>query len=170
MFSLSRIALAVACLMAVPGVVQAQTWRDWGETEIRALVEVESGTVTEVTVGEAGELHVYATFDGWFNMLFIGTDCTGQGVAQQCKKLGFNALFEVDDQSRSLVLERELIFSFVADMADGEDLIVHREVELGGGVPQANIRAQLDRFIGTCEQVSEQIWPANGGKATTKAR
>jgi len=170
MFSLLKAALTVAVTVAVPAVAQAQTWRDWGEAEVRELVSVENGTVNEVTVGETGGLEIYATLDGWLNMVFIGTDCAGQGPTQRCKELGFNALFEVNDTARSLVLERELIFRFVADMADGEDYLIHRQVDLGGGAPLSNIRAQLDQFIGTGEQVSESIWPATGGKATTKLR
>ena len=170
MYSLLRAAAAATLLLAVPGVAQAQAWVDWGERSARELITAEHGTVTEVTVGADGELHIYATFDGWLHMLLIGTDCNGQGTNQRCKRLGFNALFEVDDTTRALALEREMILAFVAHMADGEDLVLHREVDLTGGVSLVNIRAQLDRFIRTCEQASDQIWPATDGKGPTKPR
>ena len=151
-------AVAVAVLCAPTGAL-AQTWSDWGETDARTLASAESGEVTEVVRADDGNLEVYVTFDGWLNVMLLGRDCMDRSGQRRCKKLAFNALFEVDDAVRSRALEAELKPNYVADMADGEDYVVERAVELAGGASFANIRQQLDGFLGACEQVSDVIWP-----------
>lgn len=162
-------AVAAVFIMAAPGVAAAQVWSDWGETEGRTLITAERGVVDEVARPDDGTLEIYATFDGWLKVLIAGRDCTGRGSALRCKGMVFNALFEIDDAARSRQLEAELIHNFVADMADGEDYVVERSVEMTGGVNLANLRAQLDRFIGTCEQVTEQAWPDKDAAAAPAA-
>jgi len=158
-------AAAVAFAMAGPGVATAQVWSDWSETEARTLVSAENGVVDEVLRPDDGTLEVYATFDGWLKLLILGKDCSGRGPGLRCKSMAFNALFEIGDTARARQLEADLKHNFVADMADGEDYVVERAIEMTGGVNLTNLRAQLDRFIGTCEQVTEEAWPDKGGAA-----
>lgn len=163
-------ALAAVCVMAAPGVAAAQVWSDWSEAEARTLVTAENGVVDEVLRPDDGTLEVYATFDGWLKVLIGGKDCNGRGPALRCKEMVFNALFEIDDAARARRLESELIHNFVADMADGEDYVVERAVELTGGVNLANLRAQLDRFIGTCELVTDEAWPDKGAASAAPGK
>lgn len=162
--NLKSAAAAVAFLVA-PGVVEAQSWTDWGEAEGRLLIEAENGVVTEVSREADGSLRIYGTMDDWLNLMLVGSDCTGEGSKQRCTGLGFNALFEVDDAGRSATLEHQFDYQYVADVADGEDLILHRQVELAGGAPLANIRAQLNGFIVTSELAASRIWPTKPGGA-----
>lgn len=163
-------ALAAACLMGAPGVAAAQVWNDWSEADARALVTAENGVVDDVARLDDGTLEVYATFDGWLKLSIIGKDCNGRGAALRCKRMALNALFEIDDTARARQLESELANNYVADMADGEDYVVERAIELTGGVNLANLRAQLDRFIGTCEQVTDLAWPSKDAAPTGKTR
>lgn len=163
-------ALAAVLVMATPGVAAAQVWSDWSETEARTLIAAENGVVDEVLRPDDGTLEIYATFDGWLKVLIGGKDCSGRGAGLRCKRMAFNALFEIDDAARSRQLESELIHSFVADMADGDDYVIERAIEMTGGVNLANLRAQLDRFIGTCEQVTEAAWPDKDATAPGKSR
>ncbi|MDQ8027701.1 MAG: hypothetical protein REJ23_03170 [Brevundimonas sp.] len=159
-------ALAIVAALATPGSAAAQTWQDWSEIEARALVTAERGEVTEVVLSDDGDLEIHAIFDGWLHAILLGRDCNDRGGQRRCKELAFNALFEVDNASRSRELEAELNFNYVADMADGEDFVVERAVELGGGASLTNIRRQLDGFIRNCELVADAIWPSktDGGK------
>lgn len=165
-------AVAAVLVMAAPGVAAAQVWSDWGESEGRTLVTAERGVVDEVLRPDDGTLEVYATFDGWLKVLIAGRDCTGRGASLRCKGMMFNALFEIDDAARARQLEADLSHNFVADMADGEDYVIERSVEMTGGVNLTNLRAQLDRFIGTSDQVSQEAWPDKdgGGAAAAKGR
>lgn len=164
------IAAAVVFAMTAPGVAAAQVWSDWSETEARTLVTAENGVVDEVVRPDDGSLEVYATFDGWLKLLILGKDCSGRGPGLRCKSMAFNALFEIDDTARARQLEAELKHNFVADMADGEDYVIEHAVEMTGGVNLTNLRAQLDRFIGTCEQVTEEAWPDKGGGGDAAAK
>ena len=159
MIRMPFVALAALVWTAASTAAGAQTWTDWGEAEIRTLAGSENGVVTEVLAEDAGELRVYATFDDWLRMQFIGQDCTASGGKPRCPTLAFNALFEVDDASRAQALERDLTYQYVADMADGEDFVIHRQVELEGGAPLANLRRQLYGFIVVAEKVADDIWP-----------
>ena len=150
---------ATASVITASHPASAQTWTDWGEAEIRSLAAAENGRVTEVEIPGDGALHVYATFDDWLNVLFIGDECTSGTGKPRCTTLAFNALFEVDDAVRSEVLQDDLSFRYVADMADGEDFVIHRQVELTGGVGLPNIRSQLNGFIAVSELVAEAVWP-----------
>lgn len=170
MFVRQFAALAAVVVMVAPGVAAAQVWSDWGESEGRTLVAAENGVVDEVQRPDDGTLKVYATFDGWLKVLIGGKDCSGRGASLRCKRMAFNALFEIDDTARARQLESQLIHSFVADMADGDDYVIERSVEMTGGVNLANLRAQLDRFIGTCEQVTEAAWPDKDEAAPGKGR
>lgn len=161
-------AVAAAFAIAMPGAAAAQVWSDWGEAEARTLITAERGVVDEIARPDDGSLEVYATFDGWLKLMIAGRDCTGRGSGIRCKDMFFNALFEIEDADRARELEAELSHNFVADMADGEDYVIERSVEMTGGVNLANLRAQLDRFIGTSEQVTEQAWPDKGGGAAAK--
>lgn len=156
---LLKTAAAVLAVMITPAVAAAQTWTDWGEAEGRNLIAAENGVVDDVTRGADGSLHVYATMDGWLAILLVGSECQGEGAKQRCKELGFNSLFEVDDAARSLTLEREMDYRYVSDVADGEDLVIHRQVELTGGASLVNIRAQLNAFIVVGELVAGRVWP-----------
>jgi hypothetical protein len=158
-------AAAAAFAIGAPGVATAQVWSDWGEAEARTLITAERGVVDEVGRPDDGTLEVYATFDGWLKLLIAGRDCTGRGAGIRCKGMIFNALFEIEDAARASELEAELNHNFVADMADGEDYVIERSVEMTGGVNLANLRAQLDRFIGTSEQVTQEAWPDKGSGA-----
>ena len=169
--NLKSVAVALAVVLATPTTGMAQSWTDWGEAEGRLLIEAENGVVTEVAREDDGSLRVYGTMDGWLNLMLVGSDCTAAGPKQRCKGLGFNGLFEIDDPARAAALEHEFDYQYVADVADGGDLILHRQVELTGGAPLANIRAQLNGFIMTSELAAERIWPTKPGQAdTTKAR
>ena len=159
-----KIAAALAVL-ATPTVAAAQTWSDWGEPEARALMAVENGVVNEVTREADGSLRVYGVMDGWLGIMLVGSDCEGDGAKLRCTGLGFNSLFEVDDAARSRALVNEMDYRYVADVVDGEDLIIHRQVELGGGAPLANIRAQLHGFIVVAELVSDRVWPPKAGES-----
>lgn len=163
-------ALAAVLVMAAPGAAAAQVWSDWSETEARTLIAAENGVVDEVLRPDDGTLEIYVTFDGWLKVLIGGKDCSGRGPGLRCKRMAFNALFEIDDAARARQLESELIHSFVADMADGDDYVIERAIEMTGGVNLANLRAQLDRFIGTCEQVTEAAWPDKDEAAPGKSR
>lgn len=168
--NLKSLAAAVAVLIT-PGAAMAQSWTDWGEAEGRLLIEAENGVVTEVSREADGSLRVYGTMDDWLNLMLVGSDCTGEGSKQRCTGLGFNALFEVDDAGRSLTLEHDFDYQYVADVAEGGDLILHRQVELAGGIPLTNIRAQLNGFIVTSELAADRIWPTKPGDADpAKAR
>lgn len=170
MFIRHLVALATVFTIAVPGIAAAQVWSDFSEADGRALVTAENGVVDEVIRPEDGSLEIYATFDDWIKVLIQGKDCTGRGAAMRCKKMAFNALFEIDDAVRARELEAELTHNFVADMADGEDYVIERAVELTGGVSLTNIRAQLDRFIGTGELVADAAWPPKDGSAPSPAK
>jgi len=163
--NLKSVAATLAFVLITPAAAAAQSWTDWGEAEARLLIEAENGVVTEVAREEEGSLRVYGTMDGWLNLMLVGSDCTGAGLKQRCKGLGINGLFEVDDPARAAALEREFDYQYVADVADDGDLILHRQVELGGGAPLANIRAQLNGFIVTSELASSRIWPTKSGDA-----
>lgn len=156
--NLKSVAAAMAVLIT-PGAAMAQSWTDWGEAEGRVLIEAENGVVTEVAREGDGSLRVYGTVDDWLRLMLVGSDCTGEGSKQRCKGLGFNALFEVDDEARSMRLEHEFDYQYVADVADEGDLILHRQVELAGGATLTNIRAQLNGFIVTSELAADRIWP-----------
>lgn len=169
--SLNLPALAAACLAAcfAAPAASAQTWTAWSEADVRGLIESENGVVTEVTPVTDGEMSVYATLDGWLHMAFIGEDCRSQGGKAKCESLAFNALFEVDDAARSRQLETELSYQYVADLADGEDFVIHRQVELRGGASLANIREQLTGFIVVAEGVAARVWPDKDGAGAGKA-
>lgn len=164
---LKSIAVAAAVLFA-PGVAAAQTWTEFTEAQGRSLVEVENGVVDEVSYDNGG-LQIWATFDDWMRVVLIGTECEGQGAKQRCSGFAFNGLFEVDDAARSRELESRLSYRYVADAVEGEDYIIHREVELKGGASLANIRAQLDGFIIVGELVSEEIWPSKSNGLSAPA-
>lgn len=170
MFIRSLTALAAVLAMAAPGVASAQAWSDWSEADARSLISAENGVVDEVARPDDGTLEIYATFDGWLKVLIAGKDCTGRGPGLRCKSMVFNALFEIDDAARAQQLENELKYSYVADMADGEDLVVERAIEMTGGVNLTNIRAQLDGFIAVCELVTEAAWPSKDAARTGKTR
>lgn len=170
MIAVRLAALAALVVMVAPGAASAQVWSDWSEAEARTLVSAEGGVVDEVIRPEDGTLEVYATFDGWLKMLIGGKDCSGRGTALRCKKMTFNALFEIDDRTRARELESELIFNFVADMADGDDYVIERSVEMTGGVNLTNLRAQVDRFIGVAEQVVDEAWPEKDSAPSAKRR
>jgi hypothetical protein len=170
MFIRHLAALAAVCVLGAPGAAAAQTWSDWGEADARTLVTAENGVVDEVARLDDGTIEVYATFDGWLKVMIMGKDCNGRGAALRCKRMAFNALFEIDDAARARELESELAPNFVADMADGEDYVIERAIELTGGVNLANLRAQLDRFISTCEQVTDVAWPSKDAAPTGKTR
>ena len=148
----------------------AQTWTAWSEADGRALIAAENGVVTEVEVGTAGQMRLYATIDGWMNLALYGDDCTDLGAKRSCKALAFNALFEVDDAARAQTLQAEMDFQYVADLADGDDIVIHRQVELEGGASLANIRAQLNGFVVVGELVYDRIWPSKDAAAPAKAR
>ncbi|WP_420479485.1 hypothetical protein [Brevundimonas sp. FT23028] len=169
MFSRRLAALAAMVVLAAPGAAMAQVWSDWSEADGRSLVTAENGVVDEVLRPDDGTLEIYATFDDWLKVLIKGDECSGRGASMRCKKMAFNALFEIDDVARARQLDAELINNFVADMADGDDYVIERSVVLTGGVNLTNIRAQLDRFIGAGELVADAAWPAKGG-APAKTR
>lgn len=166
----SLAALAAVLAMAAPGMASAQTWSDWSESEARTLIAAENGVLDEVVRPDDGTLEVYATFDGWLKVLIAGKDCTGRASSLRCKSMTFNALFEIDDAAEARRLESELKYNFVADMADGEDFVVERAIEMTGGANLTNIRAQLDGFIAVCELVTEAAWPSKDAARTGKAR
>jgi len=163
-------ALAAVCAVAAPGAATAQVWSDWSETEARALITAENGLIDEVLRPDDGSLEIHATFDGWLKVLISGKDCNGRGSTLRCKRMAFNALFEIDDAARARQLETELAYNFVADMADGEDYSVERAIELTGGVNLTNLRAQLDRFIGVCELVTDAAWPEKGASIASPGK
>ncbi|KQW82466.1 hypothetical protein [Brevundimonas sp. Root1279] len=152
------IAIAAVVLLA-PGVAAAQTWTEFTETQGRALVDVENGVVNEVSYDNDG-LQLWVTFDDWMQVVLIGTDCEGEGAKQKCKSLGVNGLFEVDDVVHSRELESRLSYQYVADAVEGDDYVIHRQIELEGGASLANIRAQLTGFIIVGEKVYQDIWPS----------
>lgn len=160
---LLRTAAAAAAVLITPAAAVAQTWTDWGEAEGRELITAENGVVDDVTREPDGSLRIYGTMDGWLAILLVGSECQGQGAKLRCRELGFNSLFEVDDAARSLALERGMDFRYVSDVADGEDLVIHRQVELTGGASLANIRAQMNGFIVVGELVAAQVWPPKAG-------
>ena len=163
-------ALAAVLVVATPGVAAAQVWSDWSEAEGRTLVAAENGVVDDVLRPDDGMLEIHATFDGWLKVLIGGRECSGRGANLRCKRMAFNAMFEIDDAARARQLEADLAHNYVADMADGEDYVIERAVEMTGGVNMTNLRAQLDRFLGTCEQVTESAWPDKDGAAPGKGR
>ncbi len=166
-----RTAAAALAVLMTPAVATAQTWMDWGEAEGRALLTAENGVVTEVKREEDGTLRLYGQLDGWLGIMLVGSDCEGEGSKQRCKGLGFNSLFEVDDAALSRTLEHDMEYQYVADVADGEDLIIHRQVELNGGASLANIRSQLNGFVMVGEMVADRIWPPKAdGDAPAKGR
>jgi hypothetical protein len=156
---LLKTAAAVLAVLITPAAAAAQVWTDWGEAEGRQLIAAENGAVTEVLREADGSLRIYGVMDGWLHIMLVGSDCTGDGTKQRCKGLGFNGLFEISDPARAAALEHDLDFQYVADVADGGDLIIHRQVELVGGASLANLRAQLNGFIMSCELISDRIWP-----------
>ena len=170
MFIRSLAALAAVLVMAAPGVASAQVWSDWSEADARTLVAAENGVVDEVIRPEDGTLEVYATFDGWLKVMIAGKDCTGRASGQRCKRMILNALFEIDDAAEARRLESELKYNFVADMADGEDYVVERVIEMTGGVNMTNLRAQVNGFIGVCELITEAAWPEKGAATPGKTR
>lgn len=162
MSMLLKSAAAALAVLTTPAVAAAQVWTDWGEAEGRALIEAENGVVNEVTRDEGG-LRIYGTMDGWMAIMVVGDDCQGEGAKQRCKALGFNGLFEVDDEARARTLEGEMDYQYVADVAEDGDLVIHRQVELTGGASLANIRAQLNGFILIGELVYARVWPPKPG-------
>lgn len=169
MSSLIKSVAAAAVVLFAPGVAAAQTWTDFSEAQGRALMAVENGVVDEVSYDDEG-LQMWVTIDDWMKVVLLGTDCEGEGAKQKCKSLGFNGLFEVDDAARSRELEDRLSYQYVADAVQGEDYVIHRQIELEGGASLANIRAQLTGFIIVGEMVYDEIWPSkNGGTAAPPA-
>lgn len=165
---IQSIAVAAAVLFA-PGVAAAQTWTDFSETQGRALLAVENGVVDEISYDNDG-LQMWVTFDDWMKVVLLGTDCEGDGAKKKCKSFGINGLFEVDDADRARELESRLQYQYVADAVQGEDYVIHRQIELEGGASLANIRAQLTGFIIVGEMVYDEIWPdKNGGTAAPAA-
>lgn len=169
MFRLSRLVVIAAFVLGAPGVAAAQTWTDWGEADGRALLAAENGVVSGVETGAEGELLLYGVVDGWLQVALIGSDCEGAGAKLRCKALGLNAVFEVNDAVRARALQEEMEYQYVADLADGGDLVIHRQIELGGGASLANIRAQVNGFVVVGELVHARIWPAKGNAAPAKA-
>ena len=159
---------AAAVVLSAPGVAAAQTWTEFTETHGRALVAAENGVVDDVSYDDDG-LQIWATFDDWMRVVLIGQDCEGQGAKQKCRSLGFNGLFEVDDATQARELERRLSYQYVADVVEGEDFVIHRQIEREGGASLANIRAQLDGFIVVGELVYAEIWPSKEGGAAAPA-
>jgi hypothetical protein len=168
-FHSAAAAVAALAVLALPGAAAAQSWTDWGEAEARQLIEAENGVVTEITHGPGAEMTLLATIDDWLIVSLIGQDCEGDGAKQRCKSLGFSALFEVDDPARAATLEDSLNFQYVADLAMEGDIVIHRQVELIGGAPLANIRAQLNGFVIVSEHVTAEIWPEKGAAAEPAA-
>jgi len=154
-----RQVLAMASAFAlVAGAASAQTRDKIDEASLRRLILAESGAVDSVAA-KSDRIELLVTFDEWLVVLVSGEDCEGQGAARLCERISLNALFEVDDEARSRRLAERLHYVYAADMADGGDFILHREVELRGGVNDATIRAQIDGFIAMCEVASQEIWP-----------
>lgn len=150
--------IASAALMGA-GSAAAQTWTDWSEAEGRALVEAEGGTVEAVHHEENGDLTVDVVFDGWLVGNLLGFDCNGDGAEKRCNGLAFYAFYEIDDAARATEIANLLSYTYIADAVQDQDYGVQRDVELGGGgVPLANIRAQLNSFIATNELIAQRIF------------
>ena len=168
MSGMLKAVVAAMAVLAAPGAAAAQVWTEWTEAEGRALMAAENGVVTEVEIVD-GELRLYGIIDDWFHVGLYGSDCSGVGAKLTCTALGLNALFEVDDAARSQALQAEMDFRYVADVADGQDLIIHRQVELEGGASLPNIRAQVNGFVVVGELVRDTIWPPKGDADPAKA-
>jgi hypothetical protein len=149
-----------------PLLAQAQTWTEVTDAEIRRLIEAENGIVTSVLPPEDNTVVLHAKMDGWLNIAVAGEDCVQTNARLRCPSLSFNAIFETNDAARATALERELDYAYVADMADGTDYIIHRQIEMRGGAGFANLRYQLSGFIHVAELISDRIWPPEGAAAT----